>query len=40
LVRLLVLIPQWLEEAHQRAQRKQMLEQDARLERESFTAGD
>ncbi len=40
LVRLLVLLPQWLEEAHQRAQRKEMLEQDARLERESLTAGD
>jgi len=37
LLRLLVLLPQWLEEAHQRAQRKEMLEQDARLEKESFT---
>jgi preprotein translocase subunit SecA len=37
LVRLIVLLPQWLEEAHQRAQRREMKEHDARLERESLT---
>lgn len=40
LVRLIVLLPQWLEESHQRAQRREMLEQDARLERESLTAAE
>lgn len=40
LVRLVILLPQWLEESHQRAQRREMLQQDARLEQESFTDGD
>ena len=37
LIRLFVLLPQWLEESHQRAQRREMLAQDARLEREALT---
>jgi preprotein translocase subunit SecA len=40
LVRLIVLLPQWLEEAHQRAQRREMQEHDARLEREALTYSD
>jgi preprotein translocase subunit SecA len=40
LVRLIIRLPQWLEESHQRAQRKQMLEQDARLERATLLMGD
>lgn len=40
LVRLVIVLPQWLEEAHQRAQRREMLKQDARLEQESFTDSD
>lgn len=40
LVRLIIWLPQWLEESHQRAQRKQMLEQDARLERATLLMSD
>lgn len=40
LLRLIIRLPQWLEESHQRAQRKQMLEQDARLERATLLMGD
>jgi len=40
LVKFIVLLPQWLEESHQRAQRKEMLQRDARLELESLVAGD
>ena len=40
LVKLIVLIPQWLEESHQRAQRHEMQEQDARMEREALTYSD
>jgi preprotein translocase subunit SecA len=40
LVRLIVLLPQWLEEAHQRAQRREMQELDARMEREALTYSD
>lgn len=40
LVKLIVFLPQWLEESHQRAQRKEMLQRDARLELESLVAGD
>ncbi|HEY7986849.1 MAG TPA: DEAD/DEAH box helicase [Methylophilaceae bacterium] len=40
LVKLIVLLPQWLEEAHQRAQRREMKELDARLEREALTYTD
>lgn len=40
LVRLIIHLPQWLEESLQREQRKQMLEQDARLERASLLGGD
>lgn len=40
LVHLIVLLPQWLEEAHQRAQRREMKEHDARLEREALTYND
>jgi len=40
LVKLIVLMPQWLEEAHQRAQRREMKELDARLEREALTYSD
>jgi len=37
LVMLIFRLPQWLEEAHQRAQRQEMMQQDARVERESLT---
>lgn len=37
LVRSIVRLPQWLEESQQRAQRKEMLVQDAKLERDSLT---
>lgn len=40
LVRLVIRLPQWLEEVHQRAQRHEMSRQDAKLEQESFVDGD
>jgi preprotein translocase subunit SecA len=35
LVMLVLRLPQWLEEAHQRAQRQEMMQHDARIERQS-----
>jgi hypothetical protein len=32
---LILRLPQWLEEAHQRAQRQEMMLHDARIERQS-----
>jgi preprotein translocase subunit SecA len=40
LVRFIILLPQWIEESHQRAQRREMKEQDARQEREALTYTD
>lgn len=40
LVKLVIRLPQWLEEGRQREQRKQMLEQDARLEKASVLMGE
>lgn len=40
LVKFIIRLPQWIEESHQRAQRKQMLEQDARMEQATLLMGD